>query len=84
MLLLREILCNISIAIVCYPGYNVINFEINLIFLIKPFFLYLENKKSFQDEINAFFIIFKRLSSKQIKQVFLKGQIQEATTGGVL
>ena len=52
-----EILVNIYIAIVCYPGCDVINFEINLIFLIKPFFdmtensrqkfQYLENKKSF-------------------------------------
>ena len=54
---------------VCYPGCNVINFEINLIFLIKLFFYmnkksrqkrkYLENEKSFYDEIKAFFIIFK-------------------------
>ena len=26
------------IAIVCFPGCDVVNFEINLIFLIKPFF----------------------------------------------
>ena len=27
------------IVIVCWPGWDVINFEINLVFLIKPFFL---------------------------------------------
>ena len=44
-------------AIVCFPGCDVINFEINFIFLIKPFsyitnksrqkFKYLQNKKIF-------------------------------------
>ena len=52
-----EILGNMGLVIVCWPGCIVINFEINLIFLIKPFFYvtkksrkkikYLENKKSF-------------------------------------
>ena len=37
--LLLEILGNMCIAIVCYPGCDVMDFEINLIFLIKPFFL---------------------------------------------
>ena len=36
--LLLEILVNMCIRIVCYPGCDVINFEINLIFPIKPFF----------------------------------------------
>ena len=55
--LLLEILGNVCIAIVCQPGCNVINFEIDLIFLIEPFFYmteksrqkfkYLENKESF-------------------------------------
>ena len=36
--LLLEILGNICIVTVCYPGLNVINFETNFIFLIKPFF----------------------------------------------
>ena len=54
---LGNILDNMCIAVVCFPGCEVINFEINLIFLIKPFFYmakkprekfkYLENKKSF-------------------------------------
>ena len=47
------------------------NFEINFIFLIEPFFYmtkkswqelkYLENEKSFWGEIKAFFIIFEGL-----------------------
>ena len=50
-----EILGNMCIAMVCKPGCDVMNFEVNLIFLIKPFFLheqklvtktYLENEKS--------------------------------------
>ena len=67
-----EILSNMCIAIVCFPGFDVINFENNLIFLIKPFLYmtrksrqklkYLENQKSFQGEIKSFAIIFKRFS----------------------
>ena len=38
--LLLEILGNMWIAIVCYPGCDVINFETNLIFLIESFFLH--------------------------------------------
>ena len=55
--LLLEILGKMNTAIVCFPGYDVINFEIKLIFQIKPFFYmnkklrqkfkYLENEKSF-------------------------------------
>ena len=55
--LICEILNNMCVVILCEPGCVVINFEINLIFLIKPFFLhsqkvktknkYLENQKSF-------------------------------------
>ena len=37
LILLCELLGNICIEIVCYPDCGVINFEINLIFLIKPF-----------------------------------------------
>ena len=36
--LLRQILGNMCIAIVCYPGCDVMDFEINLIFLMEPFF----------------------------------------------
>ena len=31
------------IAIVCKTGYDVMNFELNLIFLIKPIFLHEQN-----------------------------------------
>ena len=40
---LLEILGNMCIAIVCYPGCDVMDFEINLIFLIEPFFLHDQN-----------------------------------------
>ena len=56
-------LYSMCIAIVCWPSCDVINFEINLIFLIKPFFnitensrqkfKYLENEKNFEDEIKS-------------------------------
>ena len=49
------------VAIVCKPGYDVINFELNLTFLVKSFlymtkksrhkFKYLEKRKRFQGEI---------------------------------
>ena len=55
---------NICVAVLCFPGCDVLNFEINLIFLIKSFFLhdqeprqnfkYLENEKSFYGEISIF------------------------------
>ena len=62
--------CNMCIEIACFPGCVVINFEINLIFLIKPFFYM--TKKSRQNlniswdrkellREKAFFIIFKGL-----------------------
>ena len=73
--LLLEILCNMCITIVCFPGCGVINFENNLIFLIKTFFYickksrqkfkYLENKKSFKCEIKSIFQRFQRTSSFQ-------------------
>ena len=69
--LLLEILGNKCIAIVCFPGCDVINFENNLIFLIKPFFYitkksiqkfkYLEKENSFLGEIKSIFVIFKGL-----------------------
>ena len=53
--LLPEILVSMCIAIACFPGCGVIDFEINLMFLTKLFsymikksrFKYLENQKSF-------------------------------------
>ena len=68
MPLLYEIIGNMCIVIVCWPGSDVINFEINLIFLFKPFFLHglkvrrelsRWNKKHFKGlslmQINIFF-----------------------------
>ena len=55
--LLLEIWSAMGIAMICFQGCDVINFETNLIFLIKPFcymikklrqrFKYHENEKSF-------------------------------------
>ena len=63
---------------------HVIDFEINLRFLIEPFFPHdqkvktklkiLRMKKAFKVIWKAFFIIFKGLSLKQTKQFFLKGE----------
>ena len=60
-----EIQGNMFIAIVFFPGCDIINFEINLIFLIKPFFYmtrkgrqkfkYLGNEKNFWGEIKTIF-----------------------------
>ena len=44
--LLREILCNMCFVIVCETGCEVIIFEIDLIFLIKLFFLYVQKTKT--------------------------------------
>ena len=71
--LLHEILDNMYIVIVCWPGCDIINFEINLIFLIKQFFYIwpksqdkklnnLRTKRAFKMKYKAFFIIFKALS----------------------
>ena len=40
LLLLCEISGNMCIAIACEPACDVMNFEVKLIFLIKPFFLH--------------------------------------------
>ena len=63
--LLLKILYNMCIIIICCPVFDVINFEVNLNLLIKPFFYitkkswqkfkYLENKKSFKHEIKSIF-----------------------------
>ena len=69
--LLLKILDNMCIAIVWEPGCDVINFEINVTFLIKSFcymtknsrqkFKYLENEKSFWGEIKSILHHFKRV-----------------------
>ena len=58
-------MANMFIATVCLRGCDVINFEVNLIFLMKSFFFmtkkswqkfkYIENEKSFQREIKSIF-----------------------------
>ena len=60
------------IAIICFPGCDVVSSEINLVFLIKPFFYmtiksekkfkYLENKRAFKAKYKVFFIICKGIS----------------------
>ena len=44
--LYREILGNMCNVIVCWPSCRVTNFKINLILLIKPFFLYDQKVKA--------------------------------------
>ena len=65
--LLLEILVNMCITIVCCPGCDAINIEINLIFFMKSFFYmtkksrqnfkYIENKKGSWGKIKTFFVI---------------------------
>ena len=65
---LLEIIDNVYIAIVSQPGCDINNFEVNLIFLIKPFFCmtkksrqkskYLQKEKSFKGEIKTTFHYF--------------------------
>ena len=66
---LRKILCKISghmcVAIVSFSGCDFMNFETNVIFLMKPFFYmtkksrqklkYLENKEDLQAEVKSIF-----------------------------
>ena len=63
--LILEMLGNMCITIFCFPGCDVINFEINFVFLIKPFFYmpknwrqkfkYFESEKSFKGEMKNIF-----------------------------
>ena len=72
------------IIIVCSTGCGVINFEINLIFLIKPLFLYdqkstqkfknLENEKSFYNKINSIFHHFSKVFTEANKTTFLEDE----------
>ena len=65
------------IVIVCFPGWEVINVEINLSFFIKPFSYMsknLMNKSAFQMKQKAFFVIFKWLSvAKNCLRLEFKG-----------
>ena len=82
--LLCEILGNMCIAIACKPGCENMNFEVNLIFLIKPFFPTwpkscdknlntLRMKRLFKIKYKAFSIISKGLSIKQRNFFWLVG-----------
>ena len=79
--LLHDILSNMCITIVYQPGCDVIKFEINHIFLIKPFrymtrksrqkLKYLEKEKSFWGEIKSIFHHFKRnVSCQELSQTW--------------
>ena len=63
------------IAIVCKPKCDAMNFEANVIFLIKPSFLH--DRKMVA---KTFFIIFRGFSSKQIRQTFLEGESPTLST----
>ena len=81
---LLKTLVNMCIAIVYFPGYNIIYFEITPIFLIKPFFYltkksrqkckYLENERSFKVGVSPFkkicFICFDESLLKMVKNPF--------------
>ena len=70
--LILEILVNMCIAIVCFPGCDVINIKINLIFLIKLFFTWPKSqdknlnifrmKRAFKMKWKVFFGIFHNFS----------------------
>ena len=53
--------------IVCFPDCDVINFENNLSFLIKPFFYITKKVRTKKRQ-------FVRVSLNQIKQFFLEGE----------
>ena len=68
--------------VICFLVDDVINFENSHSFPIGPTksgqkFKYLKNEKIFYHRIKiTFFIVFKRLSLKQIKPTFMEGQTQ--------
>ena len=64
LLLLLEILGNMCIAIACFAGCDVINFQTNLIFLIEPF-LYMIKKS----DKNRNILVIKR--AFKVKKAFL-------------
>ena len=61
LLLLLEIFGNMCMVIVCFPGCDVMNFEINLILLINILII-LRKKRVLKVKLKAFFIILKVLS----------------------
>ena len=81
-ILLLSLLGNRFSVIVSQPCCEIVDFEIDLIFLFKTFFLhdqksrqkfeYLDNEKNFLDEIKNVFNCFKKLL---LQQMFLKVKI---------
>ena len=75
LVLTIEKLGKVTIVIICIPICDVIDFEINISFLVKPFFtwpkksgqLLIWNKKHFPSFLKGFLL-------KQIKATFLKGE----------
>ena len=69
-----EILGNMCTAVTCFPGFDVMHFEVNSIFLIKPF-LHMtkksgpkfENEKSFHSGIKSVFSL--SLKGYQLPQI---------------
>ena len=72
LLFLIEILVNMCMIIFCFPGCNVMSFEINLIFLIKPF-LYMTKKWTKFLNILRKKRTLKWSKSKKHFSLFLKG-----------
>ena len=76
----------ICILFACKPDCNVINFEINFFFLIKPFFYLtkksrqildvLRTKRTLKMKEKALLIIYKGLPLKQIKQFFWEVRVR--------
>ena len=77
------------VVVVCFSSCDITNFEINLVFLIKPFFYmikesrqkfkYLENKKALREKQKAFFVIFNGLS---VKEIYLRHECAPLTIIG--
>ena len=54
-----EILGNTCIVIICFPVDDIVNFDVNLSFIIKSFSRMIKNERSFEDQIKNICIIFK-------------------------
>ena len=80
LLFLCEILGNMCIAIVCKPSCDVMNFEFNLMFLIKPFFLHdqkVETKTKISWEWKKHFLSFlKGIQSRKKQKQFWKVRVR--------
>ena len=80
---LLKILGNMLIAIVCFPDCDVMNFEINIIFLSGPFFYMAKKwrqKFKYSENEKRFFIVFNRAFSCQKFKVQLLKIIKDSLT----